>query len=127
MPVSRSGFQAFANAIWTLVAVGSRTVEVNTKTGFSLTAGSYSIRASDVQGFVVGIANGQGPPVNTTIAAVTLARASLDYCASSGDVNTVGNSSAGCYLAINSTTNVQMQRENSSGINSWGFRVKEFY
>lgn len=35
--------------VWLQVPVADRTVEVNTKTGFSLTAGSYSVRASSTQ------------------------------------------------------------------------------
>ena len=35
--------------VWTQTPVANRTVEVNTKTGFSLTAGSYSVRASSTQ------------------------------------------------------------------------------
>ena len=32
-------------AVWVGVPVANRLVEVNTKTGFSLTAGSYSVNA----------------------------------------------------------------------------------
>lgn len=36
-------------AVWQQIPVANRTVEVNTKTGFSLTAGSYSIHATSNQ------------------------------------------------------------------------------
>lgn len=47
MGVSRTGFQAMANAIWSLVAVGSRTVTVTTnsdKTGYSLATSQFNVR-----------------------------------------------------------------------------------
>lgn len=63
-----------ASAVWGLVAVASRTVEVNTKTGFSLTAGSYSVRASSTQESLITIANTAGS--NTAaISSVTTTRA----------------------------------------------------
>tara|TARA_R110002110_G_C13003874_1_gene676102 strand:- start:9 stop:368 length:360 start_codon:yes stop_codon:yes gene_type:complete len=42
-----------ANQLWTQTPVAARLVEVNTKTGFSLTAGSYSVRASSTQQFYI--------------------------------------------------------------------------
>ena len=45
--MGRGGLTAVA--VWTQVPVANRLVEVNTKTGFSLTAGSYSVRASSLQ------------------------------------------------------------------------------
>lgn len=62
-----------AIAVWTQVPVASRTVEVNTKTGFSLTAGSYSVRASSVQ---VGTITVSGATSNTgAVSSVTTTRA----------------------------------------------------
>jgi len=66
-----------ALAVWTQVPVASRLVEVNTKTGFSLTAGSYSVRASSTQFGSVTLA---GVASNTaTITSVTTTRAILDH------------------------------------------------
>ena len=66
------GFNAVV--VWTQVPVANRTVEVNTKTGFSLTAGSYVVRASDVQRGTFTIGNAQAS--NTaTITSVTTTRA----------------------------------------------------
>ena len=52
--------------IWSQVPVANRLIEVNTKTGFSLTAGSYSIHATS---------NQRGSTTTTTaVSAVTLTR-----------------------------------------------------
>jgi hypothetical protein len=61
-----------ANAVWSMVAVGTRTVEVNTKTGFALTAGSYAPIKS-IQRGTYAIA-GEEAFVSTLIAAVVIAK-----------------------------------------------------
>ena len=70
---------AVAIAVWNLVAVASRTVTVTTnndKAGYSLTAGSYSIRVQNTQRAVITIS--EGTSSNTaTITSVTMGRAIL--------------------------------------------------
>ncbi len=65
-----------ANQLWTQVPVANRLIEVNTKTGFSLTAGSYSVRASSNQtgtaSFALSATSG-----TAAISAVTLVRACI--------------------------------------------------
>jgi hypothetical protein len=64
-----------ANQLWTQQPVASRLVEVNTKTGFSLTAGSYIVRASSSQRGNITITSSVS---NTaTISSVTTTRAQL--------------------------------------------------
>lgn len=67
------GLQAIS--VWTQVPVASRTVEVNTKTGFSLTAGSYVVTGTVARGTMT-IAN-LGSSITATISAVTLAKTDI--------------------------------------------------
>jgi hypothetical protein len=76
-----------ALAVWTQVPVALRTVEVNTKTGFSLTAGSYSVRASSTQRGTVSLTS---TSATATISSVTTTRANESY---TGDTNGTGASS----------------------------------
>ena len=62
-----------ANQLWTQQPVASRLVEVNTKTGFSLTAGSYNVLASSTQ--TADVATGANTSVTATISSVTTTRA----------------------------------------------------
>jgi len=62
--------------VWSQVPVASRTVEVNTKTGFSLTAGSYSVRASSTQHAT---ANPVSTSITSVISSVTTTRATLGW------------------------------------------------
>ena len=63
--------------IWSQLPVASRTVEVNTKTGFSLTAGSYSVRASSTQ---TGLLSLNGVSSNTLgISSVTKTRSVIGW------------------------------------------------
>ena len=59
--------------VWVAVPLTLRLVEVNTKTGFSLTAGSYSIRASSTQ-FVTYSMDGSTSTTSPSISSVTLTR-----------------------------------------------------
>lgn len=64
------GFSAWL--VWTQVPVGNRTVEVNTKTGFSLTAGSYATRASSTQRGTITVTTTSN---TASISSVTVTRA----------------------------------------------------
>ena len=92
--------------IWSQVPVANRLVEVNTKTGFSLTAGSYSVRASSSQ-------SGSGSITSTnatgsiSISSVTVARASLFYSGQNRN-NTGSTGSVNSY--ISATTTVSLVR-----------------
>ena len=69
--MGRGGLTAVA--VWTQVPVANRLVEVNTKTGFSLTAGSYSVRASSTQYGTTGAVTAASNTI--TISSVTTTRA----------------------------------------------------
>ena len=71
--------------VWQRVPVGSRLIEVNTKTGFSLTAGSYSIRASsNAQGRMQ--INAGTSYTDTAVSSVTLTRTVCAYGFNTTDV-----------------------------------------
>lgn len=101
-----------ASAVWNAVAVASRTVEVNTKTGFSLTAGSYSVRASSTQrgsatmGGTVGTAD-------ITISSVTEARAVAVFAGFYTD-NTVALNSSFTACSLSAATTVTLIRSGTS-------------
>lgn len=111
--------------VWSQVPVASRTVTVSDKTGFSLTAGSYSVRPSSSQQGTGSISNG-ATSGSASISTVTLARASyscgLMYAALSP---TVGNSMARTYLSA--TTTISADRQSTSENLSFGYSVAEFY
>lgn len=68
---------ASAVEVWTQVSVASRLVEVNTKTGFSLTAGSYVVRASSTQTGTVTLQSATSG--TASISSVTTTRAKSDH------------------------------------------------
>src|SRR3990167_5846777 len=68
-------------AVWSKVPVANRLVEVNTKTGFSLTAGSYSVRASSTQ--YGSISEAVTTTEVFTCSSVTVTRAVLQHLGSS--------------------------------------------
>ena len=61
--------------VWSQVPVANRLIEVNTKTGFSLTAGSYSVRASNSQTLYSAI--GAGTTVSPSHSSVTVTRCQM--------------------------------------------------
>lgn len=81
------GLQAIS--VWTQVPVASRTVEVNTKTGFSLTAGSYSVRASSTQTGNVTLSSVTSG--TATISSVTTTRATHFLEGNVSNAETVGD------------------------------------
>ena len=97
-----------ALAVWQQIPVANRTVEVNTKTGFSLTAGSYVVTGTVVRG-TIAIANAA---TNTAaISAVTLAKT---QCAHSGQHSNIGGGDASIFeimVELTSTTVVTATRD----------------
>ena len=123
------------NQLWTQVPVASRTVEVNTKTGFtaavsdktgfSLTAGSYTVRASSCQralAYMTSVAS-----YAFTISAVTMTRTHVAYGGSAPPAGATDWSwDARCYLT--STTVVTCDRiSSSSHTTSLNFSVLELF
>jgi hypothetical protein len=114
-----------ANQLWTQTPVAARLIEVNTKTGFSLTAGSYSVRASSMQSFHFSISN-TNTEINVTITAVTLTRATVGSCTWTGANTTAINDMATkCKFA--STTSVNQVRGGNLNANQGNTEIVELF
>ena len=108
--------------IWSQLPVASRTVEVNTKTGFSLTAGSYSVRASSTQRG--NGTNAAGVTTANTVSSVTTTRASVYSCGN----DSAGNNVNPVRFGLTSSTNVNAVTGNAGGSNSsYNFELAEFF
>ena len=114
--------------VWSQVPVANRLIEVNTKTGFSLTAGSYSVRASSSQRGSITLSS---VATNTaTISSVTLTRAHLSGGGYNGDATAAaGTTDWPTSVRLSSATDVTAARGNSaSGIATTGrFDVLELF
>ena len=111
-------------AVWQQIPVANRTVEVNTKTGFSLTAGSYSVRASSTQTAVITI----NTAVAATISSVTVTRA-LAHHQGARAGNTTGNfaiTNSTCDLT-NATTVTGQCKSNAGDDVFMEFEVQELF
>ena len=114
-----------SNQLWTQQPVAARLVEVNTKTGFSLTAGSYEVRASSTQRAIITQVNTESS-VTATVSSVTTTRAMLSNCSEVGDQT--GNSSAVLIIAaLTSATVVTSTRMNVTGSAKVSFDLQELY
>ena len=78
------GFNPFV--VWTQVPVASRLVEVNTKTGFSLTAGSYVVTGAVQAGTITGVS--LTATATATISAITEAKTGLYHLGDSWPAGT---------------------------------------
>ena len=122
--MGHGGLQAIA--VWTQVPVASRTVEVNTKTGFSLTAGSYEVRASSTQAGSISI--GAGVASNTaTISSVTTTRALVFFTGSRDDTSTATPDFYLGRLLLTNGTTVTASRENTTTVLQVGYGVEELF
>lgn len=105
MRVSES---SIANLTWKLVALANRTVTVTTnndKTGYSLTAGSYSIRASSTQRQVTSAASVNA---DVTFSSVTTTRATEGYaCATQNTTNAPTHQTMQQSMQLNTSTTVR--------------------
>lgn len=118
-----------SSQIWSQVPVASRTVEVNTKTGFSLTAGSYSVRASSTQrGTTVTVSTENTK--NATISSVTTTRATVshDGWSSGQSGSTVPQQTT---VMLTAATNVQTSRASAGTLGgdnlTAAFTVEELF
>ena len=115
--------------IWSQVPVANRLIEVNTKTGFSLTAGSYSVRASSTQHSYANIADATDTGT-TTVSSVTNTRAFLTSNAQSkgGTTSTDPALYNGRITLTNSTTVTATRGSNGAGGNvPCGFALMELF
>lgn len=111
--------------VWSQVPVANRLVEVNTKTGFSLTAGSYVVRASSTQRGTITNAAASGS--NTaTVSSVTTTRAHALPAGCSFDVAT-GIGSALARVTLTNATTVTATRDATADVSIAGYAVLELF
>ena len=110
-------------AVWQQIPVANRTVEVNTKTGFSLTAGSYSVRASSAQTGTVTIIN-TATTGTAAITSVTTTRAYLIYGGFQTDTDNVTDATR---IILTNATTVTATRYTSGGASVVDFNVQELF
>ena len=114
---------ASAIQVWSQVPVASRTVEVNTKTGFSLTAGSYVVRASSTQS---GYASLSGVAQATaTISSVTTTRTHYSYAG--GQFDQDPNAQSFVRLTLTNATTITGDKSSSTGSGTGQFSVVELF
>ena len=112
--------------VWTAVAVASRTVEVNTKTGFSLTAGSYVVLASSMQIATIAVAN--GTTSNTaTITSVTTTRATVSLNGYTTPVGDTLHDSWNNRTTLTNGTTVTSLRSQNLNLLTTAFTVWELF
>ena len=103
--------------------VALRLVEVNTKTGFSLTAGSYSVRASSMQAGVITYASAGS--ATAAVSAVTLTRATIEFGGTHANTNDFTYSTMG---SLSATTTALSERSNTgAGTTNNRFIVTELF
>jgi len=90
-----------ASQLWTQQPVGSRLVEVNTKTGFSLTAGSYTVIGTIQRGSF----SQAGISVTTTISAVTVSNTNVSNMGFTNPSSTTLDATL-CRIALTNTTTI---------------------
>jgi hypothetical protein len=123
--VFRTGYQAIADAVWSLVAVGSRTVTVTTnndKTGYALTslAGLVRIQSNNIN---------LGPgDLSKSYTLPIPAAAGKAVITSSQSADATAQATNGAMLArvSHNTTTVTATRENSAGSVTVEFDHVEF-
>lgn len=114
------GFNPFV--VWSQVPVANRTVEVNTKTGFSLTAGSYVVRASSSQRATAAFANG-GTTVSILISSVTTTRATATGNGTGDSGGITASHGSPVYVQLTAATTVTATRgsgTDAGGVNRVG-------
>lgn len=117
-----------AMLVWLQTPVADRTVEVNTKTGFSLTAGSYSVRASSTQYGSMTLAANADTSKTATISSVTVTRASLFYGGLNTDEATDQNDAVFSNITLTNATTVTAARATSTNSNvTVQFNVLELF
>ena len=110
--------------IWSQVPVANRLIEVNTKTGFSLTAGSYSVRASSIQR---GTLRGQNANENATISAVTLVRAHETYGGTEMEAGSASFAESNPYATLTTTTNLSIHKAGGTAFTTTAWVVSEWF
>ena len=110
--------------VWVAVPLALRLVEVNTKTGFSLTAGSYASHATSNQSGSTTLGSGSGTSANATVSSVTTTRSITNWCGNKNSTETI-NGIINAHLT--SATNVNSQRGGTNGDTESWFEVEETF
>ena len=118
--MSRIGSSALQ--VWTQVPVANRTVEVNTKTGFSLTAGSYAVLASSTQH---GQVSSAATSATATISSVTTTRATEQKNGNRTNDTSIVESDTN--LTLTNGTTITVGKTNSTGNPVTQFSVTELF
>lgn len=111
-------------SFWSVVPLASRTVTVSDKTGFSLTAGSYSPIRQIVP---ITISMGAGSTTSTATispALTSVSKAVLCWYGSTGSANA---QYAQVYLVITNTTTITWTRSQGTDAGTVTCAVLEFY
>lgn len=111
------------HAVWSLVPVARRTVEVNTKTGFSLTAGSYSVQASSTQRGTLQVSGAVNN--SAAISSVTTTRAHLCQAGNSADTAGTTAEEYMCRTTLTNSTTVTTTKGTSTDIGTVHFEIME--
>jgi hypothetical protein len=124
--VFRTGYQAIADAIWSLVAVGSRTVTVTTnndKTGYALTSLTGLVR---IQSNNINLGPSDLSKPYTLPIAVAAGKAFVVNKGHSADATAQATNGAAFVRLSHSTTQVTATRELAAGSVTVEFDVVEF-
>lgn len=135
--VFRTGYQAIADAVWSLVAVGSRTVTVTTnndKTGYSISANGdktgYSLASLAAQVRVqsndIALGSGETSKSYTLPIAVAAGKAFVVPKGFSADATAQSTNGATFPRLSHTTTQVTATRELGAGNVTVGFDIVEF-
>ena len=112
--------QAAADKVWSTT---TRAITANNdKTGYSLTAGSYVVRASSTQ---IGSTNSAAASVTATISSVTTTRAMLDKNGQQANNTSIVECDTG--VEITNATTVTVYKTNATGATITSFMVMELF
>jgi hypothetical protein len=110
--------------VWSQVPLANRTITVSDKTGFSLTAGSYAIHASNNQRGIINISDTIS--FNTAaISAVTLARALCGFGGPWTNEASIVNALARIFLST--TTVVRAERGGTTNSSQPQYEIEETF
>ena len=111
--------------VWSQIPVANRLVEVNTKTGFSLTAGSYVVRASSTQEYTANLS--AATSTTATISSVTTTRAILAWTGLRSTDASIVNDRVLCTHVITNATTVTIAKGTGTESSFNAGRVLEIF
>lgn len=106
------------------LTAGAVTVGTNNdKTGYSLTAGSYSVRASSTQSGTIFVSSAL--TATATVSSVTTTRADLGFLGFLTNSSTLRN--LFLHLVLTNATTVTATKETSTDFSTGSFRLMEYF